>query len=236
MNDIITIENTEMQIKEYNGQRVVTFKDIDKVHQNKSGTAKRNFTRNKKHFIEGEDYFLVTRENFKRDKLSLLNIDIPTRGVTVLTESGYLMIVKSLTDDLSWDVQRQLVNSYFKVKSINEPEEVIIENQITSSRYKCLTSKTPVPKNPNWFTRNYRRMKTICEKVNMPLSRLYYHILNWLSEKYNLDEARAIYEREVGYPPKYPIDIVTYFPDLGEEADYFIDGLEWNIAESQNRL
>lgn len=235
MNDIITIENTEMQIKEYNGQRVVTFKDIDKVHQRPSGTARRNFGHNKKHFVEGEDYIVVNRNN-QMDEIRTLGFSVPSRGITLITESGYLMLVKSFTDDLSWDVQRQLVNSYFKVKSINEPEEVIIENQITSSRYKCLTSKTPVPKNPNWFTRNYRRMKTICEKVNMPLSRLYYHILNWLSEKYNLDEARAIYEREVGYPPKYPIDIVTYFPDLGEEADYFIDGLEWNIAESQNRL
>lgn len=50
MNEVITIENTEMQIREYNGQRVVTFKDIDTVHENKSDTARRNFNRNKKHF------------------------------------------------------------------------------------------------------------------------------------------------------------------------------------------
>ena len=31
MSEIITIENTEMQIRECNGQRVVTFKDIDTV-------------------------------------------------------------------------------------------------------------------------------------------------------------------------------------------------------------
>ena len=52
MNGVITIENTEMQIREYNGERVVTFKDIDTVHQNKSGTAYRNFNRNKKYFVE----------------------------------------------------------------------------------------------------------------------------------------------------------------------------------------
>lgn len=32
MNEVITIENTEMQIREYNGQRVVTFKDIDEEY------------------------------------------------------------------------------------------------------------------------------------------------------------------------------------------------------------
>ena len=36
MNGMVTIESTEMQIREYNGQRVVTFKDIDTVHKNKS--------------------------------------------------------------------------------------------------------------------------------------------------------------------------------------------------------
>jgi len=31
-------------------------------------------------------------------------------------ESGYLMLVKSFTDDLAWKVQRQLVNAYFRTK------------------------------------------------------------------------------------------------------------------------
>lgn len=125
LNEIVTIENTEMQIREYNGQRVVTFKDIDLVHQNKSGTSKRNFTRNKKHFVENEDFILITREKLKGDNLSLLNIEVPTRGITVLTESGYLLIAKSFTDDLSWQVQRTLVNNYFKNK-----EQTVKENAI----------------------------------------------------------------------------------------------------------
>lgn len=116
MNDVITIENTEMQIREYNGQRVVTFKDIDKAHGNKSGTARRNFNRNKKHFINGEDYFSLTKENSIGTYCLNRNISIPNKGITVLTESGYLLIAKSFTDDLSWSVQRQLVNTYFKAK------------------------------------------------------------------------------------------------------------------------
>lgn len=50
MNDMITIENTKMQIREYEGQRVVTLKDIDTVHQRPSGTSRKTFNRNKKHF------------------------------------------------------------------------------------------------------------------------------------------------------------------------------------------
>ena len=60
MSDVMTVENTEMQIREYNGQRVVTFKDIDRVHERKSGTAKASFRRNKKYFQDGLDYIVLT--------------------------------------------------------------------------------------------------------------------------------------------------------------------------------
>ena len=33
-------------------------------------------------------------------------LKIPPKGLTVLTEMGYLMLVKSFTDDLAWKVQR----------------------------------------------------------------------------------------------------------------------------------
>ena len=59
MNEVITIENTEMQIREYNGQRVVTFKDIDTVHQSPKGTSRNSFNINKKHFIKDVDYIIL---------------------------------------------------------------------------------------------------------------------------------------------------------------------------------
>lgn len=40
------------------------------------------------------------------------------KEIFVFTESGYLLLTKPFTDDLSWDVQRQLVESYFTLKSI----------------------------------------------------------------------------------------------------------------------
>lgn len=41
------IQGTEIQIKEYQGKRVVTLKDVDAVHQRKPGTASRNFRENR---------------------------------------------------------------------------------------------------------------------------------------------------------------------------------------------
>lgn len=220
MNDVVTIENTEMQIREYNGQRVVTFKDIDNAHGNKSGTARRNFNRNKKRFIEGEDYFFLTKEISNETILPISNISVPNRGITILTESGYLLISKSFNDDLSWSVQRQLVNTYFKAKQ----ERDIFAN--TTQKIPFRTSSTPVPRNPNWYQRNRRRMNRISEKLDISLSYLYHHILVRLGEEFNLDAANEIYRKELGHPPKYALDIVSYFPELGRLADEYLDMVE----------
>lgn len=117
MGEIIRIENSDISVKEYKGQRVVTFKDIDTVHGRPDGTARRNFNTNKRRFIEGEDYFIVSSDEIRTSLLFPISDNDFMRKI-LLTEQGYLMLVKSFTDDLAWKVQRQLVNSYFRVRQI----------------------------------------------------------------------------------------------------------------------
>ena len=225
MNEVITIENTEMQIREYNGQRVVTLKDIDIVHGKKSDTAKKSFQKHKQHFILGTDYFEMTRKEFgERYSPNEKVAGNPNLKTYLFTESGYLMIVKVFTDELAWNVQRQLVNAYFRAKEEQSPEQITDFPNCPKRIYQ--TSSTPVPKNPSWYHRNRRRMNHICEKANVSLSTLYHHILLRLGEEYDLEQANKIYEQEIGHAPKYALDIVSYFPDLGGLADEFLDRLE----------
>lgn len=116
----IQVLSNQLQVKEWEGQRVITFQDIDTVHQRPRGTASRNFRENRNKFIEGTDFFQVqTPDEIRRG----LHLDRHTDSVTLLTESGYLMIVKSLNDDLAWTVQRLLVNYYFRAKEEAAPVE-----------------------------------------------------------------------------------------------------------------
>lgn len=118
MGEIIRIENSDISVKEYKGQRVVTFKDIDTVHGRPDGTARRNFNTNKRRFIEWEDYFIVSSDEIRTSLLFPISDNDFMRKI-LLTEQGYLMLVKSFTDDLAWKVQRQLVNSYFRVRQVS---------------------------------------------------------------------------------------------------------------------
>ena len=121
MNELIHIGNSDITVKEYNGQRVVTFKDIDMVHDRPEGTARKRFADNRSRFIEGEDYFRVCASEIRTYNI----MDISPKAhqdIALITEQGYLMLVKSFTDDLAWQVQRQLVNGYFRVRQIATDE------------------------------------------------------------------------------------------------------------------
>lgn len=102
------VQGTALQIKEYRCKRVVTFKDIDTVHKRPDGTASRNFRENRQRFISGVDFYSVeiTNDEFRRQFGISKNAG---RTITLITETGYLMLVKSFTDDLAWKVQRELV-------------------------------------------------------------------------------------------------------------------------------
>lgn len=222
MNEVITIENTEMQIREYNGQRVVTFKDIDTVHQRTDGTARRNFRQNKKHFIEGEDYVIVHRNN-SMDEIRPLDLPIPPKGITLITESGYLMLVKSFNDDLSWKVQRRLVNSYFNAR---EQQVTCEEVEKEADDSDLIEEKPQVPLIKGWHNRNKGRLARIQRRTGFTLTKIYHCILKNVGEKYNLKEANNMYKKCTGKEPEYAMDIIEYFPELAEAADRYLDGVE----------
>lgn len=113
------INSTSIAIKEYRGQRVVTFKDIDTVHKRSGGTARKRFSDNREHFVDGEDYFKVkcseVRPFFGQTPPNGFN---PDADIVLMTESGYLMLAKAFTDELAWKVQKQLVNGYFRAREM----------------------------------------------------------------------------------------------------------------------
>lgn len=117
MSNLVAIQINDqaysIEIKEYKGQRVVTFRDIDYLHGRVDGTARKRFNDNKKRFIKGEDYFVRNSDEAKKE----FGIVAPN-GLILITQTGYLMLVKSFNDDLAWQVQRQLVNTYFKGKQL----------------------------------------------------------------------------------------------------------------------
>lgn len=162
-NELVKIQNHEVTVREYNGQRVITFKDIDTVHERADGTARKRFNDNKKHFVEGEDYFVL-----KTDEAQAKYGVVAPKGLTLVTQSGYLMLVKSFTDDLAWKVQKELVNSYFTIQQSNlsleglSPElqaVIVVDKRVTKVENR-------IEKLENNMTITHEQIQTIKNRIN----------------------------------------------------------------------
>ena len=118
-NEIIMIGNVKVQAKEFKNQRIVTVWDIAEVHNKRVAKINELFKHNKSKFIINKDYFSITPKEFS-ESFSGIQTKIPNnvKEILLFTESGYLKLTKPFTDDLSWEVQDLLVNTYFKAKEM----------------------------------------------------------------------------------------------------------------------
>ena len=169
MQDLIKIAGTEITRITYRGEQVVTFEQVDKVHQRPQGTAKGSFDRNRDRFIEGEDFVLVTAS--QKDVLRTFGIDVPNRGLTLFTERGYLKMVKPMNDDKAWEVFGEMIDRYFAVEqavekvadapSITDLTEYAREVQNTFAFYQDLCDKAQITGNQAFLAASRATEKTI---------------------------------------------------------------------------
>lgn len=211
MTELVNIEGTELAVREYDGQRVVTFRDIDEVHRRPSGTAKNAFRRNKKHFEVGKDYFVLTKDSTVRLTYSGNSkgtdshfCKIPPAGITLLTERGYLKVVKPFNDDLSWRVQDALVDAYFVVKN-QQPTTAIEEKPV-------------LPIETDWFCINRWKINFICGAYKISTREYMHNLLLQIGKTYNFDNAKQEFIRCTGRLPKSNSEVITYFQELSDTA------------------
>ena len=174
MNELISINGNNVAVIEYQEKRVVTFAMVDDLHQRAEGTARRNFNENKKRFEEERDFFELNQP----DEIRTLGFTRKQGGtadkIILLTERGYLKIVKSMKDDLSWKIQDMLVDNYFKVQEIkttlestaNNPYRLLSEIALklydaVDKRLKSLESKN----DPNQIWVTIEEIKRVTDYV-----------------------------------------------------------------------
>ena len=128
--NIVNICGQEIERIEYKRKPVITFKMMDKLHQRSEGRARKTFHEHKNRLIENDDFFKVPYKELSKI-LTVRNTDSSQthNKITFLTQTGYLMLVKSFQDDRAWEVQRQLVNGYFVAKKLVEEIPINMSEQ-----------------------------------------------------------------------------------------------------------
>ncbi len=109
------IEALKASPLDYLGQRVITLGMMDEVHGRPSGTAGRAFRKHREKLAEGRHYFTAGPSDAIRRVTGSPDGSGP--APVLLTERGYLVLVKTFRDDLAWRVQEELVEGYFRARA-----------------------------------------------------------------------------------------------------------------------
>lgn len=124
---VVMINDVSIEQMTYQGQPVVTFKMIADVHGIPINNVRQAFYRNRERFQEGHHYVRMSQ-----DRAVILNDT--SNGVEfsalAFTEKGYLLLVKPMGDDISWQVQERMVDEYFRLREaqrILTPTEMLLQ-------------------------------------------------------------------------------------------------------------
>ena len=122
--DFLEINGVKIERKEYNGVPVLTSWDIAKIHEKENRRINENFKNVKEKLVLNEDYFALTRKEISESNISIQK-KIPNNVKTIylFTEMGYLMLSKTFSDEFSWQIQRELIKNYFKLKKLKNALE-----------------------------------------------------------------------------------------------------------------
>lgn len=127
VNELI-INGKPVKIIEYKGQRVITTAEMAEHHGLEVRILNQKFRRNRKHFIEGSDFYIVEKSwitNCDHD-IKMLFTQNNMNEIFLFTESGYLRFVKTINDDKAWEIYGQLIDAYFKSKRLDSVEKVFL--------------------------------------------------------------------------------------------------------------
>lgn len=213
----------EIRTLEHNNVVVATTKQIAEAYKTTTRKISNNFNNNKSRYVEGKHYFFISGDELKDLQSQNLGLqNSKSRTMYLWTERGALLLAKSINTDVAWEAYERLVDFYFDKKEENELANCKPANYIG-------TTTTLLPENPNWYARHNRKIEYICKKFKTNRRNLYHNIMLKVGEKYDIEAAQKIYEKENGYPPKYAMDIIGYFPQLAAMATEYIDWLvEWH--------
>lgn len=116
------------------------------------------------------------------------------------------------------------------INRFHEMEEKL-KSDVKSTLYSEIPSELPrkntnsyvLPPANKWYYRNKDKLHYICQKLDIPMKEMYRGVLWYLGQEYDLDAANEIYYKRTGIHPKYPMNIVSFFPELEKLADEFLE-------------
>ena len=87
----------------------------------------------------------------------------------------------------------------------------------------ALVSKTPAPLTTSFYQKNSYKISVFCKAAGMTKKQFIHNFILTIGEKYDINKATAQFVLETGSKPRYILEILDYFPEMGETAQKFFD-------------
>jgi hypothetical protein len=139
------LDEKELQPIEHRNQRILTTAQIAEFYGTTSKIISQNFTRHKKQYAEGEDYFCLEGGAKQQLISNHPQIEDGSKRASKLylwTEYGALMHAKTLNTDEAWKVFRKLRQSYFQVV---QHQKLPLINSLWEQRLELFHKHTKIP-------------------------------------------------------------------------------------------
>lgn len=109
----------------------------------------------------------------------------------------------------------------FTARYINKFHE--LEEKSNTGTTTALVSKTPAPLTTTFYHKNLYRIEIFCKAMGMTKKQFIHNFIITIGEKYDINKATAQYILENGQKPRFILEILDYFPEMGETAQNFFD-------------
>ena len=227
MNNVMTIDNstlTSLEVAEMVGtSHKILLRKLDGRKDTKRPT-KGYIQILTEHQLVPSDFFISSQYKDDSGKMNKCYL---------VTKKGCEFLAHKFTGEKGVIFTARYINRFHEMENELMNKEIpLLDDKKAHLIDNLLVDANEIPKVPlveNWYDRNIGRIERICMRVEITKKTLYHILLKRIGEKYNLDAAKEIYTGIFGAEPKYAMDIVAFFPELGEMADGLLDRIEKKI-------
>ena len=121
--NFLEINGARIGRKEYKGQNVVSAYDISSIHQKKVRAVNQQFKRNKEKFVEGKDYFELSKKEISKYIKTMIPNNI--KAIILFTSSGYLKLAKTFVNNTEY----KIIKKVYDFLGGNENIDIYVSNE-----------------------------------------------------------------------------------------------------------
>lgn len=144
-NETVKINNQDVAIIEWNGERVITTSQLADVYETDINNLQANFSRNKDRFIEGKHFVYLQGAELKEFKRFLINSQHPlaeelkyTSQIYLWTHRGASRHCKILGTEKAWEQFDNLEDTYFNPQPSLNTDQLSPELQMFGKLYEVV--------------------------------------------------------------------------------------------------